>query len=174
MMNLWVFFSVACVFAKGHKVMNANEYVQFAADAGDSVFAVMFHVDWCGACKRTLPEFAKVKIDGVDLISVDITDSSDRFDIKAYPDLRVVSPGHKSVSIPYYYRDSVGISNFINRVRSPAWTEYAESLVERPPFGWVQSVVFFGDDFPDSVFELWKSRIQFIKTDRWEDISDEC
>jgi len=140
----------------------------------DRPVAVMMHVDWCGACKRTLPYFEKAgQTSDFALGHMDVTDASDfvkEMKVSGYPAVRVLAKGsnpktHFSewVPVPYYSRDTAGLINYIARVSGSAFVRIDEETgIKHPRFGHLASLLVSGNlDLLPNVDSL-KTRFQIV------------
>jgi thiol-disulfide isomerase/thioredoxin len=141
---------------------------------------LMFHVNWCGSCKRTLPEFAKastlVDPSAVVMAAVDVTDQSafnEASGISAFPQLRMIARGAKSIpikewtNIPYYMRVADRMVDFIARIDGPESTIVKSAsefgvLINTPKNGHVVSTVVVGQ-MPNLADSKLRSQILHVK-----------
>lgn len=141
---------------------------------------LMFHVNWCGSCKRTLPEFAKastlVDYSAVAMAAVDVTDQSafnEASGISAFPQLRMIARGAKSIpikewtNIPYYMRVADRMVDFIARIDGPESTIVKSAsefgvLINTPKNGHVVSTVVVGQ-MPNLADSKPRSQILHVK-----------
>ena len=138
---------------------------------------LMVHVNWCGSCKRTFPQFSKAasSYEGTVFAAIDATDNSEvaeALKVSAFPALRVLARGSgrllsfsEWISVPYYYRDARKMVNFLDRVNGPIFS-FLETRVELdekfniPINGYLQSLIYVGGDIPAET----KLKLQVIKT----------
>ena len=170
-----VFLTVLVTVRGFVQEISPGQFDSFVAEhINDRSVAVLMHVDWCGACKRTLPFFIKAgETSDAALAHIDVTDASDftsDMKLSGYPALRVLAKGsdpntHFSewVSVPYYSRDATGIKNFIDRVSGNAFVEISdESDIKRPRFGLLSSLLISGNlELLPNVGSL-KTRFQLV------------
>ena len=161
-----------------------DEYLLLNDSAMGSSVVLMVHVNWCGACKRTLPELRKAASkfsisDSVVFYELDVTDDSDfsqTLGVNAFPALRVLPRySHPSTayadwaSIPFYMREAGSIANFVNRVNSGNWIELQslkslKESIRSPIYGYLQSLIFTGDVLPGDT--QLKLKFQIISVSR--------
>jgi thiol-disulfide isomerase/thioredoxin len=140
----------------------------------------MFHVNWCGSCRRTLPEFqaAATVVKSVKFFEFDCTDESDycskTLNVSAYPALRIwTKPGTDFIDIPYYERSREAIAEYVQRAVGPAIIEQrrsASQLISHPSLGRRVSLVGVGYSKTEleriiSDIDLVKLRFQILVTD---------
>jgi thiol-disulfide isomerase/thioredoxin len=149
----------------------------------DQPVAVMMHVEWCGACQRTLPQFAAAAVEAkfAALAEIDVTEDRefvDKVGLTGYPGLKVLPKGSPAdtpysewLSVPYYSRDTEGIVNFLERVDAPDFaTPYYENdeteLLDNPKFGHLRSLVFSGEIAKLGDLRALKTRFQIVKSEK--------
>lgn len=155
-----------------------------AHNIGSKSVSVMLHVQWCGACKRTLPQFAEAssRLSSVAMAAIDVTDDSafiQSLEITGFPALRVLpknfppdTPFIQWLTVPYYSRDANGIVNFIQRVEGPDFFPFkSPDMLTRPQFGHMQSLIVVGDIHAVPVDKL-KRRFQILHATSISDVSD--
>ena len=160
--------------------LRPREFRSFISDNVDHrPVVVMMHVAWCGACQRTLPHFIEAEKNlnsSAAMGHIDLTDESEfveEMKLKGYPALRVLPRGSDPAtpfsawtSVPYYSRDSLAMTNFIERINGPDFfvQEVGDSkILETPRFGHQVTLLVSGEreGLVDSIKDL-KTRFQII------------
>lgn len=162
-MMFLVFLTLLLGIALGMQELTPGQVQGFIdSNHPEKSVVLMFHVNWCGSCKRTLPEFvtASTLVDpsAVAMAAVDVTDQSafnDASGISAFPQLRMIARGAKSIpikewtTIPYYMRVADRMVYFIARIDGPESTIVKSAsefgvLINTPKNGHVVSTVVVG------------------------------
>ena len=157
-----------------------DSFVQSNIDSKTVV--LMFHVNWCGSCKRTLPEFIRtgsmVDPETTVMGHIDVTGDtsfSQDLGIDAFPAIRVLERASDPttrvndwISIPYYHRDAAGMAEFIARINGESSVvvesvDAVRAAIIAPRNGLVVSVLVVGDVPVEIPAKSLKHKFQFIQ-----------
>jgi len=152
---------------------------------GDKPTLIMFHVDWCGVCRRTYPIFVEACVEasalqlGARCAHVDCgTDKKlcERFEVKGYPTIKLFTPG-ESLESPIDTRcprTKVGFLSYLKRmVKEPVqrlpdelWAHHTlEEYLQDEPLATFVAVLPEGAEAPfgaKSAAESWRDRHSFL------------
>lgn len=121
-MNLFFLFLLP-IASLGLQKLTKDTINDFLSDT-TFVRGIMFHVSWCGACKKTLPEFEAAAKTLVGLAEFDCTDDGEycanEWGVHYYPQLRFTSGKNLWFVLPRYERTKDGIVDFVRRIESTA------------------------------------------------------
>lgn len=177
-LSVWWFAILAQTVGRVVELHNMDQIQSLIDSSIESKSVIlMVHVNWCGSCKRTFPQFSKAasSYEGTVFAAIDATDNSEvaeAMKVSAFPALRVLARGSDRlisfsewIPVPYYYRDARKMVNFLDRVNAPNFS-FLETRVELdeklniPINGYLQSLIYVGGDIPAGT----KLKLQVIKT----------